>query len=78
MNCLAVAANDPAHIGLTKLHPKDRRLSGWNLREHHFIGKLDELPNDEFEELFHGRECNHGLRFVTPVDRGPPAESGDL
>jgi hypothetical protein len=53
---LAVAPNDPADIGLAKLHAKDRRLSRWDFGKHHLIGKLDELANDEFEELFHESE----------------------
>ena len=54
LNRLAVASDDSAHVGLAQLHPEHRRLPGRNLREHHFIGKLDQLANDELEELLHG------------------------
>src|ERR1700682_6270467 len=53
VNRLACAADDPAHVALAKLDAENRHLAGRNLREHHFIGKLDELANDELEELFH-------------------------
>ena len=56
LNRLTVAADDSAYVRLTQLHPEDRRLSGRDLREHHFIRKLDELANDEFEKLFHDWE----------------------
>ena len=69
LNRLAVAPDDPADVGLAKLHPKDRCLPRWNFGKHHLIGKLDELANDEFEELFHEVECIHSSRFVTLVDR---------
>jgi hypothetical protein len=59
---LAVAPDDPADVGLAKLHAKDRRLSRWDFGKHHLIGKLDELANDEFEELFHESEATRSFR----------------
>ena len=53
LNGLAVAANDPADIGLPQLHPEDRGFSRRNLREHHLIGEFNQLANDELEKLFH-------------------------
>ena len=54
---LAVAPDDPADIGLAKLHPENRCFPRRDFGKHHLIGKLDELANDEFEELFHESEA---------------------
>lgn len=62
---LPVATNDSAHVGLAQLDPENRRLPGWNFREHHFVRKLDELPDDELEKLFHEPECMRTSPFVT-------------
>lgn len=56
LNRLAIAANDPPNIALPQLHPENRRLPAGQLVQHHLIGKLDELANDELEKLFHGTE----------------------
>ena len=69
LNSLAIAANDSAYVGLPQLDPEDRRLSRRNLRQHHLIGKLNQLADDELEELLHEPECIRTLLFVTPVDR---------
>jgi hypothetical protein len=66
LNRLPVATNNPANIRLPELHPEDRRFAGRNFRQHHLIRKLDQLTDNEFEELFHGPDCNHPPRFVTP------------
>ena len=63
---LAVAADDSAHVCLTQLHSEDRYLSRRNLGEHHLIGKLDELTDDEFEKLLHDCEAIRTLGFVIP------------
>ena len=62
---LSVAPDNPADITLAELDPEDRRFSGRNLREHHFIGELDQLANNELEELFHEIESIRPRRFVT-------------
>ena len=61
LNGLTVAANDAAHIGLSELEFKYRRFAGWNFRQHHFVGKLHQLPYDKLEELFHHFTCSGGL-----------------
>src|SRR5713101_5735096 len=53
MNRLPVATDDAADVALAQLHFKDRHLAGWNFGQHHVVGKFDQLPNDEFEKLFH-------------------------
>ena len=63
---LSVAPDDSTNVGLAQLDPEDRRLTGWNFRKHHFVGKLDELPDDELEKLFHEPECMRTSPFVTP------------
>jgi len=63
---LPVAPDDSADVGLAQLHPENRGLPGGNLREHHFVGKFDELPDDELEKLFHEPECRRTFPFVTP------------
>ena len=56
LNCLAVAADDPANIALPHLQSKNGHLSTRDLGEHYLVGKLYELTNDELEKLFHGNE----------------------
>ena len=63
---LPVATNDAAHVGLAQLHSENCGFPGWNFREHHFVRKLDELPDDELEKLFHEPECMRTSPFVTP------------
>lgn len=53
MNGLAIAADNPADVGLPELHFKDRHFPTRNLGEDHVIGKFDQLTDDELEELFH-------------------------
>ena len=69
MNGLSVATDNATDVGLAKLHPKDRCLPGRDFGKHHLIGKLDELADDEFEELFHAADCNQPAVFVTPTLR---------
>ena len=66
VNRLAVAPDDSADVALPELDPKDGRLSRRNLREHHLVGKLDELANDKLEKLFHAAESSQTPRVVTP------------
>src|SRR5204863_4880635 len=60
VNRLAVAADDAADVALAELDAEDRHFSRRNFREHHLVGKLDQLANDEFEELFHGPDFIRG------------------
>jgi hypothetical protein len=53
VNGLAIAANHPADIALSKLQSKDRRFAAGNFRKHHLIGVFHQLPNDELEKFFH-------------------------
>jgi hypothetical protein len=53
MNGLTIAANDPPDIALTQLNFEDGRLAAGNFREHHLIGILDYLSNDELEKFLH-------------------------
>src|SRR5205823_2856167 len=46
MNGLAIPADNATHVALTKLYLKDGSFAARNLREHHFVGVLDELTND--------------------------------
>ena len=63
-NRLTVAPDDAADIGLTHLQTKDRQAAVRDFREHDFIGKLDELPNDELEKLSHIFDLSDRLRSV--------------
>ena len=53
MDRLTIAANDPPDIALAQLNFEDGRLAAGNFREHHLIGILDYLSNDELEKFFH-------------------------
>jgi len=53
MDGLTIAANDPPDIALTQLNFEDGRLAAGNFREHHLIGILDYLSNDELEKFLH-------------------------
>jgi hypothetical protein len=53
MNRLTIAANYPPNIALAQLQFENGRFTAGNFREHHLIGILDELPNDELEKFFH-------------------------
>src|SRR3954470_22367390 len=78
LNRLAIAPNNPADISLAELHPENRGLPRGNLREHHFIGKFDQLANDELEKFFHEPESMRTLGLVTPgesPERNPPVQS---
>ena len=50
---MAMLSNDLANIGLAELKAKSDFF--WRLEpgQHHLIGKLDQLPDDVFEKLFH-------------------------
>src|ERR1700682_577825 len=53
VNGLPVAPNDSANVALAKLDLKDRHFAARDFGEHHVVGKLDQLANDELEELLH-------------------------
>ncbi len=57
-NRLAIPPNDSSDIRLPHLETKDREAIVRNFREHHFIRKFDEMPNDEFEELSHASDLS--------------------
>src|SRR5438128_2151864 len=58
MNRLPIAPNDSADIALPQLHLKDCRFAARNLREHHLVGKFNQLANNELQKLLH-----EGLRL---------------
>jgi hypothetical protein len=53
LNGLAVPADDAADIALPELQLKDAGPAARNLREHHVVGKFNQLPNDELKKLSH-------------------------
>ena len=53
VNGLAVAANHAADIALPKLQLEDGCSADRNFREHHIVGKFDQLPNNELEKFSH-------------------------
>ena len=53
MNRLAISADDAADIALPKLQLKDAGSAARNLREHHVVGKFNQLPNHELKKLSH-------------------------
>ena len=53
LNGLTVPPDNPADIGLAELQPKYRRSSCGDLGQHHFVRKFHQLPDYEFEKLFH-------------------------
>ena len=53
VNGLAVAANHAADIALPKLQLEDGCSAARNFREHHIVGKFDQLPNNELEKFSH-------------------------
>src|SRR5262245_2399270 len=53
VNSLTRPANHAAHISPSKLQPKGDRSAVRNFREHHVIGKFDQLANDELEKFSH-------------------------
>ena len=53
LNRLPVATDDPADVALPHHEPKHRRVRLRAFRDDHFVGKLDQITDDEFEKLFH-------------------------
>ena len=53
VNGLAVPANHAADIALPKLQLEDGCSAARNFREHHIVGKFDQLPNNELEKFSH-------------------------
>jgi hypothetical protein len=59
MNRLAVATDDAANVALAKLDFEHGHFAAGNFREHHVVGKFDQLTNDELEKFFHNEKLNH-------------------
>jgi hypothetical protein len=53
VNGLAGPTNYTAHISASKLQFKGDRSATGNFREHHVVGKFDQLTNDELEKFSH-------------------------
>jgi hypothetical protein len=53
VNSLAVATDDFSDIALPHLKLEDCHPTTGDFRKHDLVRKLDELPDDELEELFH-------------------------
>ena len=53
VNSLAVATDDSSDIALPHLKLEDGHAATGDFRKHNLVRKLDELPDDELEELFH-------------------------
>src|SRR5690242_4746199 len=47
VNGLAVATDDAADVALAELDFENSRLTARDFREHHIVGKFDQLANDE-------------------------------
>ena len=59
VNRLSIAADDSADVTLAKLDLENGHFPR-DFSEHHVVGKLDQLANDELEKLLHGRQAtNH-------------------
>jgi hypothetical protein len=50
---LPAAANHAANVALAKLKFESGSSAAGNFREHHVVGKFDQLPNDELEKFSH-------------------------
>jgi hypothetical protein len=59
VNGLTGPTNHTAHVSAPKLQFKDNCSAARNFGEHHVIGELDQLPNDELEKFSHPSETNH-------------------
>jgi hypothetical protein len=53
VNGLAVTPDNATDVALSKLQFEDGRLAAGNFGEHHLIGIVDQLSNDELEKFFH-------------------------
>jgi hypothetical protein len=53
LNGLPIASDDAADIGLPHGEPEDGRVPVRTFGDDDFVGKLNQLANDELEELFH-------------------------
>jgi len=59
LNGLAGSANYAADIPSSKLQLKDGCPAAWNFREHHVVGKLNQLADDELKKFSHALKTNH-------------------
>jgi len=66
MNGLAVAPDDATNVALTQLDLEDGHLAARNFRQHHVVGKFDELADDKLKKFFHraGQGTNHEPAFA--------------
>jgi hypothetical protein len=64
LNRLTIATNNSADVAPTQLDAEDGGFTAWNFRKHHFIRKLDQLTDDEFEELFHEVESIERITLI--------------
>jgi hypothetical protein len=53
LNRLATPANHSADIPMSKLQLEDGSPAIWNFRQHHVIGKLNQLANHKLQKLPH-------------------------
>ncbi len=53
LNGLTGTSNHSTHVAASKLQFKDHGSAAGNFREHHVVGKLDQLAEDELEKLSH-------------------------
>jgi hypothetical protein len=56
LNRLAGPANHSADIPMSKLQLEDGSSAIWNFRQHHVIGKLNQLANHKLQKLPHALE----------------------
>ena len=71
---LAVTTDYPANIGLPKLQLEHGGFPVGDLMQHHLVGKLDELTDNEFEKLFHAVllvAAVYDRRKITPSSTFP-------
>jgi len=53
MDGLPAAADHAANVALSKLKFEDGCSAARNFREHHVVGKFNQLPKDELEKFSH-------------------------
>jgi len=56
---LPAAADHAANVDLAKLKFENGCSAARNFREHHVVGKFDQLPKDELEKFSHDGKATH-------------------
>jgi hypothetical protein len=56
---LPAAADHAANVALSKLKFENGCSAARNFREHHVVGKFDQLPKDELEKFSHDGKATH-------------------